>query len=145
MQRHVVERLEASAPVTFYRWAMAARDVTGRVRSICMALPEVTERLSHGAPAFFVGKQFVMVWPEGHHDRDFPHMWCAAPDGAQEELIAASPARIFRPPYVGSRGWIGVRLDGRIDWVMVEALCEDAYRTVAPSRLVARLETPTPR
>jgi hypothetical protein len=121
---------------------VAAPDVVSRVRDICMALPEVSERLSHGAPAFFVGKQFVMLWAEGHHEHQFPHMWCAAPDGAQEELIAAEPRRFFRPPYVGTRGWVGMRLDGRVDWVMVEALCEDAYRTVAPARLVARLDAP---
>lgn len=110
-----------------------------RVRAICMALPEVTEKLSHGSPAFYVKKQFVQCWPEGHHDHDFPHLWCAASPGAQEALVAAAPERIFRPPYVGGRGWIGVRLDGSVDWDKVAALCEDAYRTVAPPRLISRL------
>ena len=110
-------------------------DVEERVRAICVRLPEVTERLSHGAPAFFAGKQFVMLWPGGHHDADFPHLWCAAPSGAQEELIASSPRRFFRPPYVGGRGWLGVRLDGDVDWDEIAELCEDAYRTVAPKRL----------
>jgi hypothetical protein len=105
-----------------------------------MSMPEASERLSHGSPAFFVGRQFVMLWPKGHHEHHFPHLWCAAPEGAQEQLVAASPERFFRPPYVGSRGWLGVRLDGRVDWVTVESLCEDAYRTVAPSRLVAELD-----
>jgi hypothetical protein len=101
-------------------------DVATRVRAICTALPGVAERLSHGSPAFFAGKQFVMVWPDGHHDDEFPHLWCAAPEGAQEQLVHGDPSRFFRPPYVGSRGWLGVRLDGEVDWVMVEALCEDA-------------------
>ena len=83
-----------------------------------------------------------MLWPDGHHDNRFPHLWCAAPEGAQEPLIAAEPERVFRPPYVGSRGWVGLRLDGRVDWEMVETLCEDAYRTVAPRKLVARLDGP---
>jgi hypothetical protein len=120
--------------------SMAVVDVEGRVRAICMALPEVTEKPSHGSPAFFVKKQFVMLWADGHHDHGFPHLWCAAPDGAQEALIDADPARYFRPPYVGGRGWLGVRLDGRVDWDEVEALCEDAYRTVAPAPLRARLD-----
>lgn len=115
-------------------------DAEARVRAICAALPEVTERLSHGAPAFFVRKQFVMLWPEGHHDDHFPHLWCAAPPGAQEELVATNPHRFFRPPYVGGRGWIGVRLDGDVDWPEVEMLCEDAYRTIAPRKLVERLD-----
>ena len=114
--------------------------VADRVRAICLGFPEATERASHGAPAFFVGKQFVMLWPSGHHDRDFPHLWCAAPAGAQEEAVASSPERFFRPPYVGHRGWLGLRLDGDVDWDEVAELCEDAYRVVAPKRLVAVLD-----
>jgi hypothetical protein len=101
-----------------------------RVRAICMALPGVTEKLSHGTPAFFVKKQFVMLWPNGHHDNRFPHLWCAAPPGAQDELIDTEPQRFFRPPYVGSRGWLGVRLDGHIDWAEIAEVCRDAHRTV---------------
>jgi hypothetical protein len=115
------------------------RSVEDRVRAICISLPEVTEKVSHGAPAFFVRKQFVMLWPDGHHDHHFPHLWCAAEPGVQEQL-AAEPRRYFRPPYVGGRGWIGVRLDGPVDWDDVAALCEDAYRVVAPKKLVARLD-----
>jgi hypothetical protein len=119
--------------------AMTAAEIEARVRAICMALPEVTERASHGSPAFFVGKQFVMLWPDGHHEHRFPHMWCAAPAGAQGGLAAAAPKRFFRPPYVGGRGWVGMRLDGPVDWDEVDVVCEDAYRTVAPKRLVALL------
>lgn len=117
-------------------------ELEARVRAICTALPEVTERPSHSAPAFFVGKQFLMLWPEGHHDHRFPHLWCAAPPGAQEDLVATAPDRFFRPPYVGARGWLGLRLDGEVDWDEVEVLCEDAYRSVAPKRLVRRLREP---
>jgi hypothetical protein len=105
-------------------------DVAQRVRAICLALPGVTERPSHGSPAFFAGKQFVMLWPDGHHDHDFPHLWCAAPPGGQQELVAAEPARFFRPPYVGGRGWVGVRLDGDVDWTEIAELCADAHRAV---------------
>lgn len=42
---------------------MSPSDITRRVREICRAMPEVTERLSHGSPAFFVRRQFVMLWP----------------------------------------------------------------------------------
>jgi hypothetical protein len=116
-----------------------ASDLEAGVRAICMALPQVTERLSHGSLGFFVGKQFVMLWPAGHHDQRFPHLWCAAPAGAQDSLVAASPERVFRPPYVGARGWLGLRLDGEVDWEEVQMFCEDAYRTVAPQQLVQRL------
>jgi hypothetical protein len=112
-----------------------------QVRAICLALPEVTERLSHGSPTWFVrGKSTIAsLHEDGHHDNQFPHLWCAAPPGAQEELIVAAPDRFFRPPYVGHRGWLGVRLDGEVDWTEIGELCEDAYRMVAPKRLVLQL------
>jgi hypothetical protein len=114
------------------------KSIGQRVRDICLALPGVTEKLSHGSPAFFAGKQFVMLWPDGHHDNGFPHLWCAAADGVQAELIASSP-RFFRPPYVGHRGWVAMRLDGDADWTEVAEVCTDAYRVVAPKRLLAQL------
>jgi hypothetical protein len=112
-----------------------------RIRAICQAFPEVTERPSHGAPTWFVRdrKAFLTLWPDGHHELGFPHLWCAAPPGAQQELVAAEPDRFFRPPYVGHRGWLGVRLDRDPDWAEIAELCQDAYRTIAPAGLIARL------
>ena len=114
-------------------------DIERRVREICLAFPEATEKTTHGSPGFFVRKQFAMLWPNGHHGRLEPHLWCAAEMGAQEALVATSD-RYFRPPYVGHRGWIGVRLDGRVDWDEIADLLEDAYRVIAPARLVALLD-----
>jgi predicted DNA-binding protein (MmcQ/YjbR family) len=113
-------------------------DVAVRVRAICLGFPETTEKVTHGAPGFFVRKQFAMLWPSGHHDNHFPHVWCAAEPGAQEALVASSE-RFFRPPYVGHRGWIGIRLDGDVDWDEIRDLLEDAYRCIAPPRLTALL------
>jgi predicted DNA-binding protein (MmcQ/YjbR family) len=76
----------------------------------------------------------VMLWPDGHHDDQFPHLWCAAPPGAQEELTSTEPDRFFRPPYVGHRGWIGVRLDGDVDWHEIAGICAEAHRLIAPAR-----------
>jgi hypothetical protein len=115
-------------------------DLEERIRSICTALPGVTEKPSHGAPAFFAGKQFLALWLDGHHDHGFPHLWCAAPPGAQDELVTSEPDRFFRPPYVGGRGWLGVRLDGAIDWGELERICVEAYRTVASRRLLEAFE-----
>jgi hypothetical protein len=110
-----------------------------RVRALCLALPEATERLSHGAPTFFVKKSFVMFLNDHHGDGRLA-VWCAAPEGAQPALIAADPERFFRPPYVGPSGWIGVRLDVRPDWDEIAGIIEDAYRHVAPVKLVAHLD-----
>lgn len=117
-------------------------DPLARLRAICTAFPEVSERRSHGAPSWFVRDRsaFMTFWTDGHHEHDFPHLWCAAPPGAQAELILQSPGRVFRPPYVGHRGWLGVRMDGDVDWPEIAEFCEDAYRTVAPARLVRALD-----
>lgn len=112
-----------------------------RVREICLGLPEVTERPSHGTPAFFVRgkKSFVWYW-EDHHGDGITALWCAAPPGAQEEMLGEDPKRFFRPPYVGKNGWLGVRVDGRPNWDEVRAVIEEAYRTIAPKSLVAHLD-----
>jgi hypothetical protein len=114
------------------------------LRQRCLALPETTERLSHGEPAWFVrGKKTFVTYADHHHD-DRLAFWCAAPPGAQEALVADDPERFFVPPYVGGRGWIGVRLDLPIDWDEVTDLVTDAYRMVAPKRLVAQLDAEKP-
>ncbi len=121
---------------------MTPDELVERVRTICLALPEATEKLSHGAPAFFVRKQFLMLWADGHHDHDFPHLWAAAEPGVQEELVETESPRFFRPPYVGHRGWIGLRLDGDLDWEEIANVCVEAYRAVAPKTLLAQLDEP---
>jgi hypothetical protein len=111
-----------------------------QLRAVCLALPAVVERLSHGEPTWFVqGKKTFVMYADQHHDERVA-FWCAAPFGAQELLVGAEPARFFRPPYVGHRGWLGVYLDVPLDWQEIGDLVEDAYRVVAPTRLVAELD-----
>jgi hypothetical protein len=111
--------------------------VLRRIRRICLALPEVSERLSHGAPTFFVRgkKAFLMVLTDHHGDGRFA-IWCAAPTGMQSTLVDGDPERFFVPPYVGHRGWLGVRLDRGLHWDELEGIAEDAYAEVAPAKLV---------
>jgi hypothetical protein len=115
-----------------------------RLREICLGLPETSERLSHGAPTFFVREKraFLMVLTDHHGDGRFA-IWCAAADGMQAMLVEADPDKYFVPPYVGYRGWLGVRLDRGLDWDELAGIAEDAYAEVAPAKLVerARLET----
>ncbi|MGD9987046.1 MmcQ/YjbR family DNA-binding protein [Pseudonocardia sp.] len=113
-------------------------DPLPRLRALCMALPEVTEKVSHGEPTWFVRRVFVS-YADRHHD-DRLGFWCAAPPGVQEELVAADPDRFFRPPYVGGRGWLGVRLDVEVDWDEIAEIVTDAYRQIAPRKLVAQLD-----
>jgi hypothetical protein len=108
-----------------------------RLRRLCMELPEATERLSHGEPTWFVGGKRSFVMFADHHHDDRLAFWCAAPPGAQQALVAADPERFFVPPYVGHRGWLGVRLDVPLDWEEIAELVADAHRMVAPKRLLA--------
>ena len=117
-----------------------ARDPIEELRRLCLALPETTERLSHGAPTWFVRDKKTFVTYAGHHHGARLSFWCAAPDGAQETLVALDPERFFVPPYVGHRGWLGVRLDVPLDWDQIADLVADAWRTVAPRRLSERLD-----
>jgi hypothetical protein len=113
------------------------------IRKICLALPETSERLSHGAPTFFVRKKtFVMVLNDHHGDGRFA-IWCAAGEGMQAMLVEADPERFFVPPYVGYRGWLGFRLDRELDRDELAGLLEDAYVEVAPPKLVEQLTPST--
>ena len=120
---------------------MPKTDPLETLRRLCLALPEVTERLSHGEPTWFIrGKKTFVMYAHHHHD-DRLSFWCAAPDDAQEMLVSSDPGRFFVPPYVGTRGWLGVRLDvPGVDWDRIADLVTEAYRTVAPRKLAAALE-----
>jgi hypothetical protein len=120
-------------------------DELRRVREICLELPEVTERPSHGSPAWFIrDKKTIVMFLDDHHGDGRLALWCAAPPGVQALMVDEDPVRFFVPPYVGHRGWLGVRLDIDVDWDEVAGIVEDAFRTIAPKPLVARLDDPHP-
>lgn len=121
---------------------VAPRDapLVERLRKLCLAFPEAGERLSHGEPTWFAGKGKVFAMLDNHHHGS-PHLsvWLPQPPDAQEALIEAEPDRFFRPPYVGPSGWVGVVLDTKPDWQMVQRLIFDAFVHVATKKLVAQL------
>lgn len=138
--------IEGRPGKTRIRWVTSSvvgviAEALERVRAICLALPETTERLSHGAPSFFVrGKKSLTKFVNDHHGDGRLAIWCPAPLGVQDELVSQDPDRFFVPPYVGHSGWIGVRLDVDVDWDEISDIVEDAYRLIAPKRLVAQLD-----
>lgn len=116
-------------------------EALARVRAICADLPEVTERASHGSPAWFVrDKKQIASFLDDHHGDGRLALWCAAPAGVQDDLVSQEPERFFRPPYVGGRGWLGVRLDVDPDWAEIAGILTDAFRVVAPATLVDALD-----
>jgi hypothetical protein len=119
-----------------------------RVRKIALALPEVTERASHGALCFFVrDKRPLCYYHDDHRGDGRISLWCPAPPGVQEELVGSEPERFFEPT-PSAKGtfsnWLGVYLDTtgprKVDWDEVTAIVEDAFRMVAPKSLVADLD-----
>ena len=111
-----------------------------RLRKICLALPEATEKEAWSEPTWRVkGKMFAQL-DDYHHGSPHCSVWLPSSIEAQEALIAADPERFFRPPYVGHKGWIAVVLDTGPDWEIVAELVRDAYRRIAPAKLAAQIE-----
>lgn len=108
-----------------------------RVRRICAALPETTEKLSHGEPTFFVGKKVFAMFSNNHHNDGHVAVMLPAPPGIQAMLIEASPEKFYKPPYVGGRGWVGIEL-ARIDDEELAFHLREAWRIIAPKKLIAR-------
>ena len=123
-------------------------DELDRVRRIALALPGVNERVSHGAPCFFVQDSRPLCYFHDHHRGDRRvTLWCPAPPGVQDELVGSEPERFFAPS-PSAKGtfsdWLGVFLDTagehEVDWLEIAAIVEGAYRLVAPKQLVAELD-----
>ena len=107
-----------------------------RLRPICLALPEAEERETWGEPTFRVREKIFCMH---RTDSGEPALWCKAPAGSQGILVGADPERFFVPPYVGPKGWVGMRLGKRVDWREVALLVTRSYRMTAPKQLLRKL------
>ena len=110
---------------------------TVRLRAICLALPEAVEKEAWGDPTFRVRDRIFAMEKRGDGR---VALWCKAPAGSQMVLVGADPERFFVPPYVGHKGWVGMRLDRGPDWDEVAALVRRSYRLVAPKSLAALVD-----
>ena len=112
-------------------------EVERHLRALCLRLPEATEKSfgGHTAPSFRVRDKIFLMTSE-----DRGHLTCKVPPGVQQVLVGSNPGRFFVPAYVGSKGWVGIRLDADVDWEEIAELAEESYRAIAPKRLVARLD-----
>jgi hypothetical protein len=120
----------------------SSQRIIERLRKICLALPEATEKEAWAEPTWRVkGKMFAQI-EDPHHGGEHGSVWLPGTIEAQEALIAADRERFFRPAYVGHKGRIGVVLDTKPDWSMVAELVREAYRLIAPPKLVAQLGEP---
>ena len=115
-----------------------------RLRKLCLALPEAHEVEAWGEPTFRVRNKLFAIYADAgnHHGDGRVAVWCKAAPGNQALMVHAAPERFFVPAYVGPSGWVGVWLDGTVDWPEVAELLRDAYRLTAPKRLRALLDGP---
>ena len=119
---------------------MALRPLT-RLRKLCLALPEAHEVEAWGSPTFRVKNKLFAMFSDAstHHGAGRNGVWLKAAPGNQQLMVRHAPGKFYVPPYVGPSGWIGVYLDGTIDWDEVRELTRDSYQLVAPKKLVKLL------
>lgn len=120
---------------------MGPAETLEQSRKFLMTLPEVSERLSHGAPAFFAAKKCFVMYMNNHHDVGWCAFWCAANHEFQVAMVAQDAGVYFVPPYVGHRGWLGIRLDAGVSWDQIQNHLLEAYCLVATVKLLAKLES----
>jgi len=108
------------------------------VRDLCLSLPDTEEKLAWGEPTFRVHGKLFAMFTNNHHGDGRITLWCAAPAGAQHDLVAADPKHFFVPPYVGPGGWIGIILDKKMAKGAIAALIEQAYHTIEEKRLAKK-------
>lgn len=111
----------------------------GRVRVLCLAMPGVFERLSHGEPTFFVRKRVFAMVSNNHHSDGRVAVVVPFEPGLQGMMLRDEPKKYFYPPYVGKAGWLGVHLAKVTDKELAQHLTA-AWRLVGPKRLVAEFD-----
>ena len=110
-----------------------------RLTKICLALPEATRDYNGQHAGFYVRKRTFAYFLNDHHGDGIVAVTCKLLPGDNKALAASNPERFYMPAYVGSRGWVALRLDrGEIDWEEVNELVVGSYRMVAPKALAAR-------
>jgi hypothetical protein len=119
------------------RTSAAGRPLLAKLEEIALALPEAKKILNHGRPSFAVREKTFVMFMDDHHGDGRIAIWCKAPPGDQADMVESDPKRYFVPPYVGPRGWVGVRLDvPKTSWKTIATIVRESYRMTAPKRLL---------
>lgn len=113
-----------------------------RLIEICRALPEVThEVVGDGHIAFRVGKKTFAYYQFDHHGDGKIAFCCKSSLSEQRRLVRDDPESFFVPAYLGSKGWVAIRLDlDDVDWDTVNELARQAFQSMAPRKLAALVE-----
>src|SRR5262252_1439740 len=112
-----------------------------RLTKVCLALPEAARKVMGRHASFLVRKKTFAYFLNDHHGDGIVSVTGKTLPGDNEALVKAQPKRFYLPAYIGSRGWVALRLDvGKIDWDEVTELMRGSYALVAPKRLAAMVE-----
>jgi predicted DNA-binding protein (MmcQ/YjbR family) len=111
-----------------------------KLRTVCLALPDTWEKISHGEPTFWVGKRMFASFANAnnHHGAGRHAVWIKATHTTQDLLVSRSPERYFVPPYAGVAGWVGIFLDRRPKWSEVAERLAHAHELAAETRRTRR-------
>lgn len=117
-----------------------ARTISDAVRDVCLAFPGVEEYVSHGSPNFRArGTKTFVTYVVNHHGDGRVALWLNSPDGIQRLRVESEPEHFFVPPYVGPKGWLGVKLDSGLTWKRIAALVREAYENSVPKAIAAKI------
>ena len=110
-----------------------------KLREICLSMPDAFEKEAWGECTFRVtgGSMFAMT-DNNHHGSGHLAVWIKAPAMVQEILVNSDPKRFFVPPYMGKKGWVGVRIDYKVKWDQTAAILNDGYLMSAPRQVRAK-------
>ncbi len=117
------------------------QDRLRKLTEICLALPETRSEQKHAHVAFLVGKKTFAYYLNNHHGDNLISVCCKVLPGENQFLVQSAPARFYLPAYIGSRGWIALRMDlATLNWTEVKELIRGSYIQAAPKRLVSLLK-----
>lgn len=113
-----------------------------RLVKICEAFPEVrVEPGGDGHLSFRIRKRIFAYYLFDHHGDGMVAFTCKSSLSEQRRLIKDDPDSFFVPAYLGSKGWIAIRLDlDEVEWDTVTELARRAYQEIAPRKLAAIVE-----
>ena len=123
--------------------SLSGEEQIERVRRICSALPETSEKVSHGEPTWFVSKKVFAMFSNHHHHDGHVAVIVPAAIGIQEALIKAAPETFYKPPYLGVRGWVGIEMN-RVSDEELTLHIKEAWKLIASPKLQAQFP-PTSR
>ena len=132
-------KAKAKAKAKADKPALREHPILRQLSKICLSLPEAARRDLNEHADFRVRGKVFAYFLNNHHGDGIISVCCKSALGENVDRASREPKRFYLPPYIGPRGWFGLRLDGEgVDWSEVRNLVELSYGLVAPKRLLLK-------